>query len=379
MTEGDDAPDRPRVVLTHAYSVSNAGDGWLVGLALDLVREAVPGAHVTVIAVDGTELQGADEVITFGGRTRDLRGAVRTAVSAFRSAPAVELRAIDEADLVVAVGGGYLRGRRPRELVVMGLVHGTQLRAGARRSGPTVYLPQSIGPVPGPVAWLLRRWLDQIDVVHARDDPTMEFLRGHRNVVRTPDVAALHAADAEPRGVRVRADGRPRVLFQVRPLPARSTWPADVGHFAVASKLDLVTAVQSLAGRRNDDLALTRTVAPPGDVPTVAQVLAAPGDLHAAICGRLHAAVACIAAGVPAVHVGYERKSLGVFTDLGLERYVVEPSAAGLARAERLAVDLAEDPSPYWAGLDGQRGHLRRHHADLVREVAERCSAARPT
>lgn len=261
----------------------------------------------------------------------------------------------------------------------MGLVHGTQLRASARRRGPTIYLPQSIGPVPRPVAWLLRRWLEQIDVVHARDDRTIAFLRGGRNVVRTPDVAALRAADAVPRAVPLPAGGRPRVLFQVRPLPAWPTWPADVVRFADGSDLDLVPAVQSLAGRRNDDLALTLTVAPPGDVPTVAEVLAASGDVHAAICGRLHAAVACIVAGVPAVHVGYERKSLGVFTDLGLERYVVEPTAVGLSEAERLAASLARDPSPYWAGLDAQREQLRQHRAGLVRQVAERCSAARST
>lgn len=359
------------MVLTHAYSVSNAGDGWLVHLAIDLVREAVEGAEVAVVAVDGTSIDGADHVLTFGGRSRDLRGAARSLLASIGLGRTREVTAIANADLVVAVGGGYLRGRTLRELAVMGLVHGTQLHAAARRSGPSVYLPQSVGPLPGAVARLVRSDLRRISVVHGRDEPTMAFLAPLPNVVRTPDLAALAVAGAGPRGVAaVGAGGRPiPVLFQVRPLPNHPAWEPALTAFASTIDLDLIPAVQSVAGRRNDDLALTARLARTAAVPSVAEVLATGPDLTVALCGRLHAALACIEAGVPAIHVGYERKSLGVFSDLGLERYVVAPSAPGLEEAEALVRQLAEDATPYWSSLAARAPGLRHHRADLVAEL----------
>lgn len=261
----------------------------------------------------------------------------------------------------------------------MWLVHGSQLRASARRAGPTVYLPQSVGPLPRVPAWLVRRHLRRVSIVHGRDDQTTAFLAGLPNVERTPDVAALAVAGAVPRdGGHGRCDhgGRAPVLFQVRPLANRPAWEADLVAFTSTTDLQLIPAVQSVAGRRNDDLALTIRLAKQAEVPAVADALTDGRDLAAALCGRLHAALACIEAGVPAVHVGYERKSLGVFADLGLERYVVAPSADGLRAAEALVHELAADPGPYWASLARATEGLRVHRADLVAELGRLASGA---
>lgn len=366
-------------MLTHAYSVSNAGDGWLVHLAIDLLREAVEPVDLTVVAVDGTQLDGADRVLTFGGRSRHLGGATRTLLASLGIGRAPELDAIAAADLVVAVGGGYLRGRGPRELAVMWLVHGSQLRAASRRTGPTVYLPQSVGPLPRVPAALVRRYLRRVSAVHGRDDQTMSFLAGLPNAERTPDVAAVAVAGATARdpghGDDAPGAGTP-VLFQVRPLPSRAAWEPDLVTFTAATDLQLVPAVQSVAGRRNDDLALTTRLAQTAAVPSVAEALAGRRDLAAAVCGRLHAALACIEAGVPAVHVGYERKSLGVFTDLGLERYVVAPSGEGLRAAEALVHELAADSGPYWASLAQASDALRVDRTALVAELRRLASGA---
>lgn len=371
-------PTVPAVVLTHAYSASNAGDGWLVDLAIDLVREAVHPAEVTVVAVDGDHIAGADRVLTFGGRSRSPVGAGRTLLASFGLGRTPETSAIRSADLVVAVGGGYLRGRRPRQLAVMWLVHGTQLRAAARRVGPTVYLPQSIGPLPGPVAHVVRRHLGRTTSVHGRDDDTMAFLAGIPQVSRTPDLAALAVADAAPRAVAPwPSTERPiPVLWQVRPLPERPHWEADLLAFVADSDLQLVPALQSSAGRSNDDLALTRALVGGGDLRSVTQVLADAPDLTVAICGRLHAALACIDAGVAAIHIGYERKSLGVFTDLGLERFVVPPTAEGLQQARALVRELTTDTVPYWANLAARSNALRAHRAALVAELGRLASAS---
>ncbi len=360
------------MVVTHAYSVSNAGDGWLVHLAIELVRDAVADAEVVVVAVDGERIAGADRVLTFGGRARALRGALRNLAASLGLGRTVELDAIAEADLVVAVGGGYLRGRRLRELGVMQLVHGTQLRVASRRRRATVYLPQSVGPLPWPVSWQVRRQLGRVTAIHARDDRTVEFLASLPNVERTPDLAAMAVAGAHARpvvNVRGEAGHRPLVLFQVRPLPERPAWEPDVAAFCGSTYLALLPAVQSQAGRRNDDLALTSAVSGDASVPTVGDALSSTEGLAVGICGRLHAALACVAAGVPAIHIGYERKSLGVFSDLGLERYVVEPSLAGLRRAESLAAELVEDPSAYWASLAEGSEALRAARAGLVDEL----------
>jgi hypothetical protein len=99
-----------------------------------------------------------------------------------------------DVDGVVAVGGGYLVADSVVRSGGVALNHLPQILAAGRRDVPSVFLPQSIGPLLGPVGLATRRALSRIDVVYARDDITFRELQGVTDVRRCPDLAVLQLA-----------------------------------------------------------------------------------------------------------------------------------------------------------------------------------------
>lgn len=338
-----------KVVVTHVYSATNRGDRLLALLTRDLIVDAL-GVVPDVVAVDADGFDDAgDTVVTYGRRPRSAPSALGVAASTLLPRRAAELAMIESADLVVGVGGAYLRTDDLRHVGVVAGVHLPQLVAAARSKQPWVMLPQSIGPMPAPLWALVDRLLRSTAAVHVRDDTTFGRYGHWANAHRTPDLAVLGVARIAPRTFqRERTES---VVVQVRPLSARAAWAADVKDWAATTSLTLLPALQSTGGRLNNDEALTRDTWGP-DVPALEEVLSGPDRPGAAICGRLHGALACIHDGVPAVHVAYERKSYGAFADMGLEAYLVPPTAAGLRRAEALCSELVADASEYWLRLE---------------------------
>ena len=73
------------------------------------------------------------------------------------------------------------------------LNHLVQLRVASRAQVPTVYLPQSIGPLNGSVGRAVARYLKSIDRLYVRDDQTLAEVGGD-NVRRSGDLAVLKLA-----------------------------------------------------------------------------------------------------------------------------------------------------------------------------------------
>jgi polysaccharide pyruvyl transferase WcaK-like protein len=109
-----------KVAVLHGYSASNAGDGLLVLETLGLLREAFPGeCQISVVALHPETFKDIDAhvidgSVSFSGYSRELRDF---------------LRDLDSFDLVVAVGGGYLRAGHLIEAAKTTLVHWAQVRA----------------------------------------------------------------------------------------------------------------------------------------------------------------------------------------------------------------------------------------------------------
>ena len=184
-----------KIAILHAYSAANAGDGLLVEESIRLIREAFgPGCRFVVAASDPASFAHLDARVV-DARPRRF-GYERTYLRLLRS--------LDDADLVVGVGGGYLRAGRPIESAKTALVHLPQLVAAARARTLRLYLPQSIGPASPGAHRLLRTLLEKLDVVLVRDDRTLvEF--GLPNMARVPDLALLKPAERSSS----RVPGRP--------------------------------------------------------------------------------------------------------------------------------------------------------------------------
>ncbi|WP_454041078.1 polysaccharide pyruvyl transferase family protein [Cellulosimicrobium sp. Marseille-Q8652] len=358
---------RPSAVVLHGYSAANKGDGLLVEHALDVVRQVLGDeADVTVVANHPETFRGLPVTVVDSGIRR--RGVSRDYLRLLRS--------LDRYDLVLGVGGGYLRFGRPLEAVKAGLVHLPQLAAAARTAAPTVYLPQSVGPLRGPSRPVVRRLLRGVDVVLARDDRTVaELALG--NVVRTSDLA-LGDIDVDRRGA---------LPFDEAALPVLSVRYVDGGITRPLARLAEAMRpfdgyVQSTAGA-NDDRAAMASLAP-GTTLGYDELVGSPASARVVVAVRMHAALMAIRAGHYVVHLSYERKGFAAFGDLGLSDLVhnvrsLDPAVvAGQVRALRHDPGARADYDRRMAEAVATFGPRRAQVVEVVRDRVARAATEVP-
>lgn len=293
-----------RVLVLHAYSASNAGDGLLVTETVRLVREAF-GAKTSLTIL-------ASQPETFGHIDAKIYPSVPT-IRGWDRRYLHALRSIDGFDFVVAVGGGYLRAGTAVEAIKTLLVHGPQLRAAARSTAPTAYLPQSVGPLRFGLRRSVERRLAQIGSVMLRDDLSMtEFAQA--NPVRLPDLATV---ELDGPGL-IAPDPVP--VLSVRSVHGRV--PPRL--FSLVERLGTYDKYVQSTTSGNDDRPATaefsgRSVLPREQLLDTGTKEFKP---RVVIAVRLHAALMALRAGHYVVHLAYERKGFGAFADLGISEYV---------------------------------------------------------
>ena len=354
------------VALIHAYSRRNAGDGLLVDLSLERLRRAgVRSEDCEVFALDAASFSDLAHVHQVGvpGRRPSLAmipAGAQLAASGLERGTGGRLRLgtlaemLGRADATVAVGGGYLRAGTAMSSFGTLLNHVPQLGGAARLAAPTLYLPQSVGPLRGPVGALVRRLLRGVDVVCVRDDRSVEELEPDRPVLRVPDLAVLRLAEGLD-DICSRDGGGGPVVLVARELPEGGRY--EEGLRALARSLGAVVwATQAEGVGSKSDLAFyerlgIRSAGPLRDVLERER----PGVV---ISTRLHGAIQALLAGVPAIHLGYERKSWGAYDDLGLAAYVHGARAFAPDEVARQARKLLADPSEFWEQIEGRRPPL---------------------
>lgn len=343
-----------RVLVLHAYSAENAGDGLLVHETLALIHEAIGESVLTVLAARPDTFDGVAGLIlpTVPGK----RGWDRRALDT--------LRRIDDFDLVVAVGGGYLRAGRFTEALKMLLVHGLQLRAASRAKAPTIYLPQSIGPLRFGMRAMLRRWLMRLDAVYLRDDRSIQELH-LGNTEREPDLAAVASTKCRISSREI----APRPVLSIRAVGGKVN--PDI--YRLASYLPSYDGyIQSVTGG-NDDRVVSATLGPVA-VLGRDEFLNENGPRRVVIAVRLHAALMALAAGHYVVHLAYERKGYGAFDDLGISDWVHSVNhfdkEAVLAQANELLTS-AEARDRYDRAILTRRETLERSREQIVARIRE--------
>jgi polysaccharide pyruvyl transferase WcaK-like protein len=293
-----------KVLLLHAYSAANAGDGLLVEESVGILREAFgQKTEITVCARYPDSFADLDVHVVgarvFRGRTFNWQY--------FRL-----LRRADCYDLIVGVGGGYLRFGTPVEALKTAIAHVPQLLAAACSSTPAVYLPQSIGPVRYFPRTPLRRLLARIETLFLRDNRSISEV-ALTNAIRVPDLAIVGSHLDRP---TERAHETTPVLT-VRSI--RGRLPEQV--LRLARELDEFDGyVQSRVGANNDEDAVRQTH--PARLLTEEELMSPVVNRRVVIAVRLHAALMALNAGHWVIHLAYERKGFGAFADLGLDEYV---------------------------------------------------------
>jgi polysaccharide pyruvyl transferase WcaK-like protein len=279
----------------------------------------------------------------------------------------------DPADLraAIGVGGGYLRSADPVHEAVFRAHHLPQLRLIARMGVRGAYLPISVGPFRRGLGRLVRWELASVGWVAARDDRSARYLAGWGGGWRMPDLAACRIGVDRP----ALQPGEPGVIGVV----LRSLPRSDLGFASVSileeRGLKVRYGLQSSSGRTNDDRSLYAAHGVLDEADDFGTMLASSPRPSAILAGRLHAALDAIAAGIPAIHVGYERKSLGAFSDLGLADYVIDAWTGVPGDLADRIVELAADPEPYWERLWNRFDPLADRWAQLVEGVSRLLSA----
>ncbi|MBM4724614.1 polysaccharide pyruvyl transferase family protein [Rhodococcus hoagii] len=351
-----------RVALLHGYSSANAGDGLLVEESVVLLREALGSAvDVTLAASDPSSFEhlGIDAVKSLPG----LRGYDNQYVRVLRN--------LDNFDLVVGVGGGYLRAGYPEEAAKMSLVHGPQLLAAARTSAPTIYLPQSVGPAKAPWNRGIGRALSQIDRFFVRDDRSLaEF--GRYGATRASDLAIL-ASNPEV------ATSAPERVPVVSARPVRGKVPPLVTDLCRQIRV-FDGYIQSETGG-NDDRQVMNSIGARRIVPRDELMLGGSAR-RVVVAVRLHAALMALRAGHFVIHLAYERKGFGAFEDLGLSEYVHNVNMFEPARVVQQARDLVADSAvrnryrnQYRAAVESARSN-RENLVNEIRILANRIEKA---
>ena len=363
------------IAVLHAYSDVNLGDRLLVELTVArLGRLGIGPDDLTIVALDPGSFDGLGRVVGFGTAGRAVSTDVATA--GLRSlgtlAATTAGRPLGEAGDVfanasgfVGVGGGYLRAGTPVEQVGVLINHIPQLHAAGRSSAPACYLPQSIGPLNGPLGSLLRSRLRAIDQVWLRDDTSIDEV-GLPNCSRLPDLAVLDVAD---QGVTP-ADVGDTILLVARELgPDRPHYLAKLRSLADRLGDSARWAVQAEGATEKSDAQFYRTL---GVDPVGGTSAALVSERPAVVVSvRLHGSIMSIAAGHPTIHLSYQRKGWAAMADLGLSEWCHDAGSFDPTLVAEQAEAIRADPTRYWAHVDAALSGLRAHSTELDETLAQ--------
>lgn len=362
------------IALLHAYSDANLGDRLLVELTAQRLRRIGVGPEDTlIVSLDRSSFKGLGVVHSFGtaGRSLSTEVAVASVKSLADVTSTVARRqwtplsqVLADVDAFVGVGGGYLRAGSIVEQLGVFINHVPQLMGVSRSTRPSVYLPQSIGPLRGPVGSLLRSELAGIDRLMLRDDTSIDEV-ALPNTTRMPDLAVLEVADDTP----TPTPPSETIVIVARSLgSARPAYPAKLR--VLAERLDgpVSWAVQAEGADEKSDAVFYRGlgIEPAGSTKETLESKRP----SVVVSVRLHGSIMSLAAGHPTIHLSYQRKGWAAMNDLGLSEWTHDAGTFDAVAVAEQAEELRRDPSRYWDQMHEAGESLRAKSRQLDQDIA---------
>jgi colanic acid/amylovoran biosynthesis protein len=394
-----------KILVVNAFIREAVGDGALLGVLVSQLESAFPDSKIVVssledprshphfeghVNIGSSRRYGAsEEVIRI---RRALRKILLSAIGLFwfrghpglyhclaRILPAevrVEFDALEQADLVVSVGGGYLNGTKGLggNLSVDSML--LPLRLAGRLTKPLICGPQSFGPLATAYQRrAVKHVLGRADLVLVREDVSLQLLAelglSSDHIQRGVDSAFAFASERWA-GWRTRL-GLPADDIVVG-LTARQ-WLNRQEQEAYERKLAyfidhvqrnphqhivlIPQVISSLVGE--DDRRVNRRIANycSGRAPRLIETIhdfremkSLYQELDFTVGMRFHSVIFALTSMVPAIAIEYHHKAVGIMADLGLSRWVVPieslDSESLVARFE----DLVHSRSAYKRHLE---------------------------
>jgi polysaccharide pyruvyl transferase WcaK-like protein len=360
------------MIVLHSYSTKNSGDGLLVDLAVEVAKDTGQNSVDKMIALDKDSFVGFDSiyepVIIKGSFLSKISYSVKCIVNVVKRVDIFDgYLPVESSDAVFAVGGGYMRGRTFIESVKTFLAHVPQLLWSSRQKNcPVIYLPQSIGPFSGLMKLIVKNSLSRVDLVCARDDLTVAEL-GLDNVIRVPDLAVQELAMSY--GDNLRSNHYEKIYLIARSVNV----PGQDEYISRLIKLkELIPNIEPLVqseGRGNNDVAFYNKLGWTGEIRRVKDVLAQSENKGVVISVRLHGSLQSMISGCPSIHLSYERKGFGAFSDLGISEYCHGFKSFDPEAVAGQANELCKDSSEYWNRIGSSINTIKEKRAYMIAEI----------
>jgi len=259
-----------------------------------------------------------------------------------------ELSALTRADLVVAMGGGYLNGNTSLMAQVAVYLMLAPLELAKRFGACAVFAPESMGPFATKFQQkLVIRTLEKADLVLTREDKTVKLLAKLSKrfpVVPSVDSGFLFTSDESVDlraqlhvpakdlliGVTVRRWLDPQRQYAYERAVARTIDHLTENHHATVVFIPQVT---SALGGDDDRITANRVykrlrhktgVHVLDEQYTHQQVKSLYDTLDLIIGTRFHSVILSLTSHVPALAIEYEHKTSGIMHDLALDKWVVK-------------------------------------------------------
>lgn len=412
------------IIISHVYSSDNKGDAALVSVLIDDLKRKFKGANITILRLESVKknarFEGVSEKPSFMhyvankyhnplvklGYAFYMMGSTllwatwyrRTGRQLYLPAHLQEIAKLyQQADLIVPVGGGYIRSRKGlmMRLNIPLLLH--PLLFGYLLGKPTVLYSQSVGPFQNKleeimVAYVLKR----MNLILLREDTSVALLMSlgvATNISRAIDSGFL-LRSAEKIDIR-RSYNIPEGGLLVG-VTVRSWLKGEAQtayEEAVASSLDnliettnahVVFIPQVTATKGDDDRLVSSKVRGfmrhkqaarlVEDTPDHHRIKSLYDNLDILLGTRFHSVIFSLTSYVPVLAIEYEHKTSGIMRDLKLEKWVIKiEEATGKNLTEKLQ-KLVREQTNY-------RQHLRQHlppYIDTARQTINVLEGALP-
>lgn len=352
-----------KALLLHAYSAKNKGDGLLVYETIDLLKKNFgDDVEVDVICMNAPTFKPIDNVSyhQFAMVSSGYIGYITIFLAALVSMvhPAYLLPKQckkEKYTIVLGVGGGYVRITSPMQCIKFFLAHYQQMRLLKHVDAPAVYLSQSVGPLNGFFGSLVKAKLHKLNAIFLRDDRSMVELNS-KNSIRVPDLAVIKIADVD-----IKPKYGNKICFVFRDLnknnPGYQRYIENIKDI-VSRYPSGVLALQS-EGAGNDDSSFYERIFPNNSVLDINELYRAK-DISVVVSVRLHGALQSIIEGYPTIHLSYERKGYGAFSDLDISRFVHNAFNFDLALVCSQIDQLVEDSSDYWRAIEASKPSITK-------------------
>lgn len=364
-----------KIIVSHVFSNDNKGDAALLSVLLRDMKMTFNNPEITILSIDkittDETFDGYPVVnsLMFFALNRYQNRIIKFFYSFFVIFTTVvwayiykktnikvylpsHLKVLVElysaADLVLPVGGGYMRGKPDitSTILLFLLLHPFVLSRILCK--PTVIYPQSVGPFGNSIQkFLVSRVLKNVELMFIREDVSVNLLKTlliDKNVVRTVDSGFAFNGDSalNLKQVLEISNDNPIVGITVRKWMKKSNQDLYEKEMALFCEyiianhnVNVVFIPQVTAVHHNDDdREVGQRVYNLMKIKTAAFVVAESYDhniiksiysqLDFTVGTRFHSVIFSLTSNVPAIAIEYEHKTSGIMHDLNLGQWVIK-------------------------------------------------------